>query len=82
MALSDKVLGFFLVVSAIVIFSYYTTWVLVLPFVDSRSPIVSYFPDRELAILVPSITVVILLTVVGVFIGSVMLKEAKKAKKK
>jgi dolichyl-phosphate mannosyltransferase polypeptide 2 regulatory subunit len=48
------------------------------PFVLKGHPIHQFFPDRYYAILIPVILLVTGLSVVGLFLGSVLLKGKKK----
>ncbi|KAJ6426936.1 hypothetical protein OIU84_022518 [Salix udensis] len=59
-------------------FTYYTFWVIILPFVDSDHFVHQYFLPQEYAILVPVFAGVALLCFLCVFVGFVMLKSKKK----
>lgn len=63
-------------------FGYYTVWVFVLPFVSSTSILQSLFLPRDYAIKLPFLLLLLGLLAVGLFIGSVLIKNAEKAKKK
>ena len=72
----DKVVGVFGLILAVTIFVYYTTWVLVVPFVDSSaSSFHRFFPDRWWAIAGPIALLVGALTFVAMFIGYVSSKK-------
>mmetsp|Transcript_25884 Transcript_25884/g.24709 ORF Transcript_25884/g.24709 Transcript_25884/m.24709 type:complete len:82 (-) Transcript_25884:296-541(-) len=81
MTISDKILGFALVATAGLIFVYYTVWVLVLPFVE-EPVILNLFPPRIYAIAIPASVLVLTISVVGAFIGVVLIKESKRNKMK
>ncbi|GMY29686.1 dolichol-phosphate mannose synthase subunit 2 [Fagus crenata] len=78
MELADKAVGFLLSFISLSIFTYYTFWVIILPFVDSDHFIYNYFLPQEYAILIPVFAGVVLLCFLSVFIGFVMLKSKKK----
>ncbi|KAK9698987.1 hypothetical protein RND81_08G145800 [Saponaria officinalis] len=78
MDLADRAVGFLLCCISLSIFTYYTFWVIILPFVDSDHFIHNYFLPQEYAILIPVFTGMALLSFLCVFVGSVMLKSKKK----
>ncbi|KAI6702432.1 hypothetical protein NL676_011568 [Syzygium grande] len=78
MELADRVVGFLLTLISLSIFTYYTFWVIILPFVDSDHFIHQYFLPQEYAILIPVFAGVALLCFLCVFIGFVKLKSKKK----
>ncbi|KAJ6962882.1 hypothetical protein NC652_001496 [Populus alba x Populus x berolinensis] len=78
MELADRAVGFLLSLTSISIFTYYTFWVIILPFVDSDHFIHHYFLPQEYAILVPVFAGMVLLCFLSVFVGFVMLKSKKK----
>ncbi|XP_038904650.1 dolichol-phosphate mannose synthase subunit 2 [Benincasa hispida] len=78
MELADKTVGFLLSLTSLSIFTYYTFWVIILPFVDSDHFIHNYFLPQEYAILIPIFAGVVLLCFLGIFVGMVMLKSKKK----
>ncbi|XP_073009580.1 dolichol-phosphate mannose synthase subunit 2 [Typha latifolia] len=78
MELADKAVGFMLSAISLSIFTYYTFWVVILPFVDSDHFIHKYFLPQEYAIFIPVFAGVSLLSFLCVFIGFVMLKSKKK----
>ncbi|TFK76415.1 dolichol phosphate-mannose biosynthesis regulatory [Pluteus cervinus] len=77
MGASDKALGGGLLLVASFVFTYYTTWALLLPFFDASSEIHAYFPPREWAVRLPAFILVVGLSGIGVFIGSTIVKENK-----
>ncbi|CAA6653470.1 unnamed protein product [Spirodela intermedia] len=81
MELADKTVGFLLSVISLSIFTYYTFWVVILPFVDGDHFIHKYFLPQEYAILIPVFAGVTLLSLISAFIGYVMLKSKKKKKR-
>ncbi|KAL5710231.1 Dolichol-phosphate mannose synthase subunit 2 [Ranunculus cassubicifolius] len=78
MELADKAVGFILSVISLSIFTYYTFWVIILPFVNSDHFIHKYFLSQEYAILIPIFAGVLLVCLLSIFIGCVMLKSKKK----
>ncbi|ONK65635.1 uncharacterized protein A4U43_C07F39100 [Asparagus officinalis] len=80
MELADKAVGLLLTSISISIFTYYTFWVIILPFVDQDHFIHRYFLPQEFAILIPVFAGVALLSFLCVFVGYVMLKSKKKKK--
>ncbi|GMH09192.1 hypothetical protein Nepgr_011032 [Nepenthes gracilis] len=78
MELADRAVGFLLSCVSLSIFTYYTFWVIILPFVDSDHFIHKYFLPQEYAILIPVFGGVALLCFLSIFIGLVMLKSKKK----
>ncbi|XP_008775582.1 dolichol-phosphate mannose synthase subunit 2 [Phoenix dactylifera] len=79
MELADKAVGFLLSAISLSIFTYYTFWVIVLPFVESDHFIHRYFLPQEYAILIPVFAGIALLSFLSVFVGYVMLKSKKKS---
>ncbi|OIW09773.1 hypothetical protein TanjilG_32211 [Lupinus angustifolius] len=78
MELADRSVGFLLTITSLSIFTYYTFWVIILPFVDDDHFVHNYFLPREYAILIPVSAGVALLSFLSIFIGFVMLKSKKK----
>ncbi|TRZ14722.1 hypothetical protein HGM15179_012386 [Zosterops borbonicus] len=50
---TDQLVGFGLVAFSLVLFVYYTLWIIVLPFIDSDHGIHQYFLPREYAVIIP-----------------------------
>lgn len=73
--------GLGLVAVSLIIFTYYTAWVILLPFIDSQHVIHKYFLPRAYAVAIPLVAGLLLLLCVGVFITYVMLKNQKVTKK-
>ncbi|KAM5298528.1 dolichol phosphate-mannose biosynthesis regulatory protein [Ctenodactylus gundi] len=78
---TDQVVGLGLVAVSLIIFTYYTVWVIVLPFIDSEHAIHKYFLPRAYAVTIPLAAGLLLLLLVGLFISYVMLKKQKGTKK-
>ncbi|KAL8150533.1 hypothetical protein V2J09_020341 [Rumex salicifolius] len=81
MELADRAVGLLVTCTSLSIFTYYTFWVIILPFVDDDHFIHKYFLPQEYAILIPVFAGVALLCFLCIFIGSVMVKSKKKKKK-
>uniref|UniRef100_A0A8C9TWS7 Dolichol phosphate-mannose biosynthesis regulatory protein n=1 Tax=Scleropages formosus TaxID=113540 RepID=A0A8C9TWS7_SCLFO len=71
---------FILVCFSLVLFTYYTVWVIVLPFVDSDHVIHTFFLPREYSVILPGMAALILILCVGLFIGVVTWKNRKPKK--
>ncbi|KAJ8754361.1 hypothetical protein K2173_002812 [Erythroxylum novogranatense] len=78
MELADRAVGFVLSFISLSIFTYYTFWVIILPFVDTDHFIHQFFLPQEYAIFIPVFAGVALLCFLCMFIGYVMLKSKKK----
>uniref|UniRef100_A0A6I8NME9 Dolichol phosphate-mannose biosynthesis regulatory protein n=2 Tax=Ornithorhynchus anatinus TaxID=9258 RepID=A0A6I8NME9_ORNAN len=78
---TDQLVGLGLVAFSLVVFTYYTIWIIILPFIDSDHVIHKYFLPREYAVTIPLVVGLILLLFVGIFITYVMLKNRKPTKK-
>ncbi|XP_004392601.1 dolichol phosphate-mannose biosynthesis regulatory protein [Mirounga angustirostris] len=78
---TDQVVGLGLVAVSLIIFTYYTAWVILLPFIDSQHVIHKYFLPRAYAVAIPLAAGLMLLLFVGLFITYVMLKNQKVTKK-
>ena len=76
MSAGDKVVGVAGLVLSIAIFAYYTTWVLVAPFVDkSVTSFHRFFPDRWWAIAGPCVLLAAAVTFVATFMRYVSSKK-------
>jgi len=82
MAASDKALGGAMLLTASIVFVYYTIWTILLPFFDASSPIHDYFPSREWAIRLPAFVLVVGLAVIGTFVGLTIIAENRKQAQK
>ncbi|XP_051114605.1 dolichol-phosphate mannose synthase subunit 2 isoform X1 [Andrographis paniculata] len=78
MELADRTVGLLLSVISLSIFTYYTFWVIILPFVDSDHFVHKYFLPQEYAILIPVYAGVTVICFLSVFIGYIMLKSKRK----
>ncbi|RAO69401.1 uncharacterized protein BHQ10_005413 [Talaromyces amestolkiae] len=63
---------------ATAIFLYYTAWTLLMPFVDQGHPLHDLFPPRVWAIRIPVILTLLGSTVVGSFLGIMMIRSSRK----
>ncbi|XP_023557428.1 dolichol phosphate-mannose biosynthesis regulatory protein [Octodon degus] len=78
---TDQVVGLGLLAVSLIIFTYYTVWVILLPFIDSEHIIHKYFLPRAYAVAIPLAVGLLLLLFVGLFITYVMLKNRQVTKK-
>ncbi|ORZ18915.1 dolichol-phosphate mannosyltransferase 2 [Absidia repens] len=71
----DKLIGTvgFFVSSSL--FIYYTVWVLLMPFVDDGHFLHNYFPNSRHAIRIPLVIMILTLTIIFTFLGTVMVKS-------
>ncbi|CAK6976682.1 dolichol phosphate-mannose biosynthesis regulatory protein [Scomber scombrus] len=76
----DQAAGMSLVVFSLLLFTYYSVWVIVLPFVDSDHVLHKYFLPREYSVILPGIAAVILLLCIGAFTAVIMWKNRKPKK--
>ncbi|CAH2446712.1 hypothetical protein PP7435_CHR1-2676 [Komagataella phaffii CBS 7435] len=60
-----------------VLFIYYTLWLFLSPFLDEGTFLMSLFPNRELAIQLPVVLMILGATLVGSYVGIVMVTEVK-----
>ena len=67
---------------AAAVFTYYTVWVFVVPFVDKDSILQSIFLPRSYAITLPFLLLLIAALGVGLFVGRVLIKNAEKERAK
>jgi len=74
----DKLVGLAMLTAASVIFLYYTVWTLLMPFVDTDHPLHALFPPRVWAIRIPVILILLGVSVVGSFLGVVMIRSNRK----
>ncbi|RAH70779.1 dolichol phosphate-mannose biosynthesis regulatory protein [Aspergillus aculeatinus CBS 121060] len=72
------IVGSAMLLVATAIFLYYTTWTLLMPFVDPGHPLHDLFPPRVWAIRIPVFLTLLGSAVVGTFIGIVMINSNKK----
>lgn len=64
------------------VFTYYTAWVFLLPFLDSDNFLKNFFLPREYAIRLPLLLLLLAVLAVGSFVGNVLIKNAQKEKLK
>ncbi|OPJ67861.1 dolichol phosphate-mannose biosynthesis regulatory protein [Patagioenas fasciata] len=79
--ITDRLVGFCLVAFSLLLFVYYTFWIVILPFIDSDYGIHRYFLPREFAVIIPVVAGLVLLLFIGIFIMVVMWKSKKPAQK-
>ena len=72
--MDDRSAGLAIFVCATGLFAYYTVWVLVTPFVEPGHVVLSWFPDRVYAILIPAYAGACLVALVLALLGGVMLR--------
>ncbi len=75
---SDKGTGAVLLLIFGATFVYYTLWVVVTPFVEDGHALLTIFPDRSWAIIIPVMVLVVAVSSVGAFLALVMIQSAKK----
>ncbi|EFR02995.1 hypothetical protein MGYG_05995 [Nannizzia gypsea CBS 118893] len=73
-----QLFGFAMLLVATAVFLYYTAWTLLMPFVDQGHPLHDLFPPRVWAIRIPVILTILGSTVVGTFLGLVMIRSNRK----
>uniref|UniRef100_A0A0B8RXW8 Dolichol phosphate-mannose biosynthesis regulatory protein n=1 Tax=Philothamnus irregularis TaxID=1899461 RepID=A0A0B8RXW8_9SAUR len=78
---SDQFVGYGLVTFSLVLFAYYTVWIIVLPFIESDHLVHKYFLPREYSVIIPVAAGLVLLLFIGTFITIVMWKNQKSGKK-
>lgn len=69
----DRVIGQCVLVVSAVLVLYYLVWVVGLPFVDEDSSLRAVFPHPMLAVITPTLILVFLLAVTGVYIVKALL---------
>ncbi|KAM8872931.1 dolichol phosphate-mannose biosynthesis regulatory protein [Synchiropus picturatus] len=76
----DQAAGASLVVFSLVLFTYYTVWVIVLPFVERDHVLQTYFLPREYSVILPGVAAIVLLICIGAFTAVVMWRNRKPKK--
>jgi dolichyl-phosphate mannosyltransferase polypeptide 2 regulatory subunit len=77
----DRVAGALLLLISLVVFVYYTLWVLVKPFIAPDHFLQAFFPqDHSLALKIPVLLIVAIVSFVAIFLGKVLLCKKKKKK--
>lgn len=69
-------------IATVVSFLYYTFWLLITPFIDTDQPVQKWFPHRQYALTVPLVLLLLGLTIVGTFVGLVMINSKVPEKRK
>ncbi|KAH0615552.1 hypothetical protein JD844_004983 [Phrynosoma platyrhinos] len=62
---TDQLVGYGLVAFSLVLFAYYTIWIIALPFIESEHPIHTFFLPREYSVIIPVVAGLLLLLFVG-----------------
>ncbi|KAJ3355980.1 hypothetical protein HDU83_002265 [Entophlyctis luteolus] len=75
---SDQLVGGILLAISVIVFTYYTTWALLLPLLDESNSIHAYFPDRIWAVRIPVILLVVGGSMITGFVAVVLNKSKKK----
>ncbi|KAI9219818.1 dolichol phosphate-mannose biosynthesis regulatory [Blastocladiella britannica] len=75
----DKLVGSVFIAIAAFVWSYYTVWAFLMPFLDEQHPLQSFFLPQEYAVLLPTLLVAIAVTGVAGFIGMSVVKKQRKA---
>ncbi|EMG45784.1 hypothetical protein G210_4001 [Candida maltosa Xu316] len=78
----DKLIGLGMLGVAAFVFTYYSTWVFVLPFIDEDNFLNNFFLPRDYAIKLPLLLLIIAGLGVGTFVGKVLVKNQQKQKSK
>ncbi|KAI8061329.1 dolichol phosphate-mannose biosynthesis regulatory [Thamnidium elegans] len=71
---TDKAVGAIGCFITLGIFVYYSTWTLIIPFVDEGHPLHQYFPSWKYAVKIPLIIAIFLFTIVFTFLSLIMIK--------
>ncbi|EPE37086.1 dolichol phosphate-mannose biosynthesis regulatory protein [Glarea lozoyensis ATCC 20868] len=74
----DRLVGLGMLITATVVFLYYSIWTLLMPFVDEGHPLQNFFPPRVWAIRIPVILILLASAVVGSFLSVVMIRSNRK----
>ncbi|KAF7363483.1 Dolichol phosphate-mannose biosynthesis regulatory protein [Mycena sanguinolenta] len=67
-----------MLLTAAVVFTYYTTWAMLLPFFDSSSEIHNFFPSREWAVRLPAAILFVGVVAIGGFVVNTVVKENRR----
>lgn len=76
----NKLLGAVLAAASISFLVYYTLWVIVTvhstqPFIDYNHWVQDYFPRKEYALIIPTVSGVVLMVIVSTFVGIVFVRD-------
>ncbi|KAI8346157.1 dolichyl-phosphate mannosyltransferase 2 regulatory subunit [Blakeslea trispora] len=74
---TDKTVGAISFFGISALFTYYSIWVLMMPFVDEGHFMHNYFPAWQYAIKAPLLIMVVGLTVIFTFLSLVMIKSKR-----
>jgi len=75
---TDTAVGLVCILLALLIWTYFTMWTIVTPFMDPTSPVQDYFADRKYALILPGIGGAGIILAGTSFVSSVMAEKAKK----
>ena len=75
MTISDEYLGKLITYTGILGYGYYTCWLLILPFIDNDHIFLTYFPSQGLAIAIPVVLLVLVITVSGIFVSVLLIND-------
>mmetsp|Transcript_7754 Transcript_7754/g.32679 ORF Transcript_7754/g.32679 Transcript_7754/m.32679 type:complete len:88 (-) Transcript_7754:554-817(-) len=78
--MSDSQLGLLILLTSVPLFGYYTAWTLITPFIDEDHFIQEYFPDRQIAVVVPIVLMIFIITTLLTFIALVMINSRPSGK--
>ncbi|CAM4568287.1 unnamed protein product, partial [Eretmochelys imbricata] len=76
----DQLVGFGLVAFSLLLFVYYTIWIIILPFIDSDHGIHKFFLPREYSVTIPVIAGLLLVLFVAGFCNDCDVEEQKTCK--
>ena len=79
MLTASQLFGLLLMVVAVVVFVYYTSWTILLPLDFFPFPS-SWFPPKEYATVIPAAILTMVILLVGVFVLYISWNQARRAK--
>lgn len=79
MLTASQLFGLLLMVVAVVVFLYYTSWTILLP-LDFFPFLSSWFPPKEYATVIPAAILTMVILLVGVFVSYISWNQARRAK--
>jgi dolichyl-phosphate mannosyltransferase polypeptide 2 regulatory subunit len=71
----DYIIGSIALACLIIFYLYYSTWLLVLPFLPSANPLHSFFPSPHYIAVIPVFAIVAVVTVLNFVIAIVFIKQ-------
>ncbi|KAG2198070.1 hypothetical protein INT47_011905 [Mucor saturninus] len=74
---ADKAVGAVASFATLGLFVYYSTWTLIMPFVDEGHPSHNYFPAWKYAVKIPLLIAILLFTIVFTFLSLIMIKSKR-----